>query len=399
MRDLITNARLALHACGEYRTISIDATYKLALKVMGQRESQKHNWVTIVGMRGALLGIEPACGEAVTTMVSATMDAVPDQARQHVAHVASDVCSNKLSAALLAQLPGLRGVSLDVQHVSFKVDAHTKKWRVKPKLVGCVVRVIMAKFEIPIAPMPTVSMYAGGPAPPLTRTDLVYRSHIRNGSLPLKEAQRVLTQMDPLAPITTLTCFAHLLAAVVRVYPEHMDIKRGKNKTSLRGTLLHVTTPEQFQWLLNNQRFRSTLPNDLNNAMASGTTRNEQYHSRLNAHFREVTQIAKRTLAAELKMWVAADISVSVRMTSGKWSRKISRADLLPPVAAQVQLFSADAWLEFAQVARTSRPATPLITSKSRKRRRSASSLQTDVFAAIQAKLTKKHRSSLIDAI
>ena len=46
-----------LHKRQEYKAISIDATYELALKVMGQSRMQKHSWVTFVGMRRSPLGI------------------------------------------------------------------------------------------------------------------------------------------------------------------------------------------------------------------------------------------------------------------------------------------------------------------------------------------------------
>jgi len=50
----------------EFRSISIDATYKLSLKVMGQRRTHGHNWVSVMGTRGSPLALFENRGESVT---------------------------------------------------------------------------------------------------------------------------------------------------------------------------------------------------------------------------------------------------------------------------------------------------------------------------------------------
>eukprot|EP00972_Heterocapsa_arctica_P063845 9419738-Heterocapsa_arctica.AAC.1 len=62
-----------------------------------------------------------------------------------------------------------------------------------------------------------------------------------------------------------------------------MDTKH--DKTTLRKSLVNAATVERFQWYMNNIRYRSNLPKALEGYMAAGTTCNEQFHARLNAHF------------------------------------------------------------------------------------------------------------------
>ena len=211
-----------------------------------------------------------------------------------------------------------------------------------------------------------------------------------------------LQSLKSLAGTTDLPTSAH-----VARFPESMDATQGtkgktsgkkKKKATLRGTLLHATTQQCFQWLMNNQRLRSTIPRTLDRAMASGTTRNEQHHARLNAHFREVTQIAQRTLAAETKAWLAADMATSLRMLSGQWSRKVCRASILPGVAGDVVLFRTDSWEKFVQAARNVREIHSMGALQHTKRRRTGNTLQAEIYDTIHKKLNKRRRLALFDA-
>ena len=171
-----------------------------------------------------------------------------------------------------------------------------------------------------------------------------------------------------------------------------------KKKATLTGTLLHATTATNFQWLLNNQRFRSSITPKQERALPSGTTRNESYHSRLNAHFRSTIQIAAETLSAELKAWTAADIAVSLAMLREKWSRKTSRANILPGVVREVQLFTPDSWLAFARRARSHRECHDRGSAESAKRRRKGTDEQVEIYNIIKAKTCKRRKATLFDA-
>lgn len=280
-----------LHKRQEYKSISIDATYKLALKVIGQIRTQKHNWVTFVGMRGSPLGIVSAYGEAPATLKATAEQAIPAFALEQVEQISTDYCSAKLFDVMRTLFPNLKMISQDAMHLCFTVDSHTKKRGVRPTVVGLVARSIMGKFNIPSPDMLDLEPYVGLLTPATTDAERVQIQHIKDGDLTMEQATDVIKAMDPNTPMKTLEEFAGLLAAVVVVYPEHMDKKR--DKTTLRQSLVNATSPDRFQWLMNGIRYRSSIPASLEGYLAAGTTRNEQFHARLNSHYKQSTNISK----------------------------------------------------------------------------------------------------------
>ena len=128
MHNLHVHVCVYAHACivGMFH-VSAFCYMSTCTKVYGRSEDAQFSCVTILGARGVLLGLVPSRGEAASTLVSAVLRTVPRQARNHVEHVALDKCSKHLVDMLSQHLPSLRGASLDVQHLSFKVDSHTKK--------------------------------------------------------------------------------------------------------------------------------------------------------------------------------------------------------------------------------------------------------------------------------
>ena len=60
----------------EYRSISVDATYKLAFKVRGPDAHPSDNHTNVVGLRGCPLALEPVRGEGVKAIATAVAAAV-----------------------------------------------------------------------------------------------------------------------------------------------------------------------------------------------------------------------------------------------------------------------------------------------------------------------------------
>ena len=66
-------------------------------------------------------------------------------------------------------------------------------------------------------------------------------NNIKNGDMPLKVAKKVLRGMDPNTAMKSREEFTQLLAAVAKVYPQHLDSKKGK--TTLRKVLVAACAP------------------------------------------------------------------------------------------------------------------------------------------------------------
>lgn len=129
--------------------------------------------------------------------------------------------------------------------------------------------------------------------------------------------------------------------------------------------------------------------------MAAGTTRNEQIHSRLNAHYRATIAISKRTLAAELKTWLACEQAVWLRAFGSRFTRRVSRANILPQVAASTTIFRQREWQAHLGEAKTEWACHPQGKASRGQKRRGPSHDQSAVYDAIRAKTVKRPRSSV----
>ena len=355
---------------------------------------EKHSYVTIVGLRGSTVGIVPAYGEGPAVYKSALRSAVPREALSSVQFVSSDTCSGKMHNSLKEVLPNLRGVCLDPMHICFTVDKAMKKNGVKPKIAGLVLRAIMGKFDVRHSQLANEDMYCGGWLPPMSSLERTFEAHIRHGSMPQDRAFDVLTSMNPNNVCKTLSNFLKLLAAYVSMFPEKMG--SANQKGSLRRSILNAASPANFQWYLNNAKCRSSLPVEADRAKGVGTTRNEALHARLNAHFRQVTVSAAKTLSVTLRAWLAADMSISVTLLQKGLPKKMTPASVRPYVCEGIALFDVDGWRRLLHSPRVEwKPAHPAMKKKIRKLRVGYAPKQGALLKSIRSKLIKRRRSGL----
>lgn len=161
-----------LAECEEYRSVSVDATYKLSLKVPGQDRNHKHSHITVIGTRGSPVWIEAKRGESPRTVADTLADAIPDVAREQVEHVASDACSRAFLRSMQSLFPNLQGCSLDALHLCFKVESLSKKHRARSTEIGNMMRFIMGKFNVPDPDVGEQPLYGGEALPPHSKEEL-----------------------------------------------------------------------------------------------------------------------------------------------------------------------------------------------------------------------------------
>jgi hypothetical protein len=319
---------------------------------------------------------------------------VPGHARDQVTAISSDVASPKLFAEMQLIFPNMRWFSLDAMHLCFAVDSHTKKQRVRPTVVGLVMRTIMGKFHIPDPENPNPVPFSGGRLAKWDTDESAMVQLIKDGAMPLEEAEQTLKDMDPNSAMKTLAEFARLIAAVVATYSQRLDIRN--DKTTLRKVLLNACSPDRFQWYLNNVRYRTTLPPAQESYLAAGTTRNEQLHARLNAHYHTTCRISKRALDAELDTWLSAEMSVWTRAYGGRLTKRVTRVDMLPFITSTTTIFTQQRWKDFLA-------ATPRMWVSERKedavrksaKRKGPTDLQEAIYRSIVDKTVKRPRSSV----
>ncbi len=378
---------------GEYKSVSVDATYKLALKVTGQTRTERHTWTSIVGARGSPMGLVETYGESPAEVVRAMMKAIPEEARDQVEHVAVDACSKELWMQLSDVLPNLRAISLDPLHVCFMADSHSKDQRVRPTLVGLVLRSIMGKFSIPDPARRAEPFYEGGVLDDRDRYRRQLYRQIEMGSVSKRAASKTLRDMNPNEPMESLTQFMELIAALVAMYPEKMDLRH--DKTTMRKSLLATCSPSRFEWLLNGLRYRSRIPAREEKWLAVGTTRNEQMHHVLNAHFRTIVCVSKRTMAAELRTWLCTEQLVFTRAFESKATRKVSRADMVALVSASTTLFTNRVWQTYLTKPQEKWIGNTNTQKRKRRPRRGPTTEQADVYNAIRRNTVKRARGNV----
>lgn len=375
----------------EYKSLSIDATYKLAMKMAGQARAGAVSWTSIVGLRGTPLGLVLTAGEGPRELRSAMEQAVPEKFRWQVEHVASDSCSPELLRELRKVFPKVN-LSLDAMHLCFGVDKLAKAWKVRPTVVGLVMRSIMGKFNVSCPDMASEALYEGARDVHVAAEAKAWVARICAGDMPMGQATKALKDMDPNAPMRSLAEFARLLAAVVVVYPERMDAKL--DGSTLRGSFGYACTPERFGWYMNNIKYRSSLPQKLEGFMAAGTTRNEQLHARLNAHWRGTVCVSKRMLRAQAAAWLAAEMAAYVRAMEAKTTKKVGRADAIGAVTSSIQVFTDDMWGDFVGQGQTPWVARSKAAA-GRAPRSGPSQSQVAIYSAIREKTVKRARLSV----
>ena len=134
VRSLSADMVTAFCNANEFRFVSLDATIKCCMGVMGQESyrAPKHKRnaapfddtdslrrvLTVRGRTGAVLAMLPVSSEKAEVVSMALGEALPAAGLQQVECVASDAASLKLYTQLRRVMPGLQCLALDPIHLS-----------------------------------------------------------------------------------------------------------------------------------------------------------------------------------------------------------------------------------------------------------------------------------------
>lgn len=306
-------------------------------------------------------------------------------------HTASQVLFDQLKDIL----PQLQWLSLDPLHVAFAADRMAKRNRTKPTVLGLVLRSVMGKFSARGEPNLLGKPYRGHPIAARDASAEEQRLLLAHGGMSVAEATSVLGQMDPNTPMQSRFEFARLLAAVAAVYAHRMDAK--VEKTTLRSKLFHACAPAQYQWYMNGLRFRASLDERTESFLGVGTTRNEQYHHCLNAHYRTTISVSRRMLAAQLSTWLTTEMAVFARALNASPTRIVRRPDAKGVLSSTALVFGASEWSEHLREKTMAWVSTPLAEQRGSAKRPGPSALQRQVYDGIRARTVKRRRLTVFD--
>ena len=220
---------------------------------------------------------------------------------------------------------------------------------------------------------------------------------VLKGDMPKKAAADVLKKMNPNKPMASREEFARLVAALVAVYSQKLDVVR-RGKTTLRKSLAAACKPQRAEWYFNNMRYRSRLSPKENAFLGTGTSRNEQVHATLKSEYASTVRISKRMLNAQLKTWVAAEMSIFLRAMESDTTVRIRRADLRQIVIAGISLFTTSTWSAHVASPSTTWTSGAKSQRNPRRQRSGAVAEQSAVYEAIRSKMPQKRRSSVYAA-
>lgn len=276
------------------------------------------------------------------------------------------------------------------------IDKQFKKKRVKPSLVGLVARSIMGKFSIPDTKRKGECFFTGSANPEHTKKEKDLMNYIGGRPMRKQDAKKILLNMNPNVALKSRAEFIELVAAMVAIYPEKLDVKT--DKTTLRNMLIAACQPSRIEWYMNNIRFRSRLSSDENAWMGAGTTRNENLHALLNAQYSNILTISEQMLVAELQTWLAGEMLVFVQTFKNPTTVGIKRADRRAIILAKVEVFSDRLWKQHVKSKCTVWPKPGKVAKahhKSTKKRSARKNEQEEIYQKIKSRAARGKRKSI----
>ena len=286
----------------EFDYISIDATFKINLKVIGQAnfhssqssrdaaaipESEAaYRTLTCRGRTGATLLVRVVRSEKASVVAQTLQEALPQHHRDQVRHLASDAPSVEMHRVLQGALPGLRSLSLDAMHIVmvYEQNMNNKKTSGSKWLA-----MIMDKFRKRDPKRSASSwgpVYEGQILPQPSASVRSMRARLETPDMSYLQAYNHLEQLKPNQPWLTELEFLHAVLAHLSMFHEE-TAKNTYSGATLHRLIVNVASPTKFQWLLNDTRYRHSVPRERLVLLPSGTTSNESLHHELNHWFRE----------------------------------------------------------------------------------------------------------------
>ncbi|CAE7313439.1 unnamed protein product, partial [Symbiodinium microadriaticum] len=301
----------------EFEFISMDATLRCCLPVMGQAHPRASREVKAQAVfhgesaltraswlrrTNAVLMLAATATEETEILVQAMAEKLPAAGLQQVRCVTVDNPSGKLWKGLRCICPNLQILCLDPVHLAMTCEYASSR---KRTAMSKTLRAILQKLSVRSSRCTENTwgtIFRGDNAKPLTHEEQKARSQIEDRSMPLKKATAVLEHLNASVPFFERAEWSKSLAALAAVYRQDMDrVVPGPNRKVYE--LLHsAAAAERTEWYFNNLRARHAIATSRLSLLPVGTTSNESLHHETNNFFRETQKNHKTTLSLRLKI-------------------------------------------------------------------------------------------------
>ncbi|CAE7786382.1 unnamed protein product [Symbiodinium microadriaticum] len=317
--------------------------------------------LTCRGRTGAALLVRVVRSEKASVVAETLHDALPQHHRAQVRHVVSDSPSAEMHRVLQGVLPGLRSISLDAMHIVMVYEQNMNNKKTSGWLA-----MIIDKFRKRDPKRSADSwgpFYEGQVLPQPSANVRAMCARLETPDMSYLQAYAHLEQLNPDQPWLTELDFLHAVLAHLSMFREE-TAKNTYSGATLHRLITNVASPTKLQWLLNDTRYRHSVPRERLVLLPSGTTSNESLHRELNHGFRETAVMHKAALILKLDFFQFANVfarnqalyrplqrqagqaeicrrsfSVNVRVMLPmrawkKWCRNLARPGAIPKKAA-----------------------------------------------------------------
>ena len=303
----------------EWHYISMDATMKICLKVMGQEsyrafkekreaapfpdEIAFRRVLTVRGRSGAVLLLHPLQGEASEQVVAGLLDNFTDAQLKQVRHVAYDNPSEKLYGQMLAICPNMQSLMLDPVHLAIVYEYGF--WN-KRSAESKQLRRILHKYSCRnhnMAAGQLGSYCDGSISRPLQVEENKYRAMILDFSMDDQEVNATLSGLQPNLPLATRVEFIKCIAALCAKYKHEVSRKAAGPNKEIYKILWSACSPGRIEWLMNHIRTRQSVQACYLAFLPSGTSSNEAVHAELHSWSRPTNAMQRSTLVLHLRYY------------------------------------------------------------------------------------------------
>ncbi|CAE7834976.1 unnamed protein product [Symbiodinium sp. CCMP2592] len=332
----------------EWHYISMDATLKLCMKLMGQASYRSPKSVrneapfgndvawrrllTVRGRTGAVLLLHPLQSESADQVVDA---------------MAQNFSTEQLGAKLFNELkticPSMRSLVLDPIHLAivYEYGFWNKRSPGSKQLRRILQKCISIDADLGHDAWGT--FYDGTNARPLTEEEMKYREMISGSFMDSRECNGMLDNLDTNVPFGTRLEFIQCRAALCRRYPAEVNRKIAGANKQISKILWSACAPDRLEWLMNNLRVRHALPSSYQWFLPSGTSSNEALHAEINSWSRSTNVIHRSTLGMKLKYFSYIKLLLHYLSVRYPLSHTVS-ASMLLSRSLHRSLWSEDDW-------------------------------------------------------
>ena len=379
IREVRVNLLAQLEDVGEFETLGIDCSVKVAMGVLGQtpnagaagssafaENDQLRKVLSVVGRTGSVLSLCAIPEESAENICVELTRAFTREQLAGVRHVGSDNPSAHMFDSLKAVLPNLSCLFLDATHLAMAVE---KCRDGKHSATSRALRRVMAKFAAFGAGGGPALPFTGRGAVPLTKAELDLRDAILGKAKAMSAAQAdvFLDQLPCSKPFASRLEFCTALAAIAALYPAEMRRKGHKGRRVGR-LLAGALVPSKCAWYFNNHVHRRSLDAQSAALLPSGTTSNEALHNELREAFRQTVRLHQATLATKLMVFSLAKLVVHVLASLRPTTRQMPPGQIRARALAR-EAFSQEAWQGLCERREAGRPLRKSVSALARWRR------------------------------